>query len=240
MKTLRDKIVFDPPPLGTVLWYPGLPGAGSLIYDRSLYGNHGTITGATWTRNSKGLWGLNFDGDDYVNIDGVIGDLAATGYMSCWMKTNDNTVDSKALICLSDIVDIDNLTRLDFRQAATGKLACNLVQLGGTQWGLITDNTVFANNVLTHVAITHNGTQPTLIVNGVAVAQTFTASGNKTKWFNMPQLNAARIGMFDWGAYGKSMYWNGQIFLEKMGILAKTEAQFLNEVAQEKSLFGVW
>lgn len=36
------------------------------IFDRSRYNNHGTITGATWTRLPSGLWGLSFDADDYV------------------------------------------------------------------------------------------------------------------------------------------------------------------------------
>jgi len=55
------------PPIGCVLHLPGLPGGGSKIYDRSPYGNVGTITGATWTRLPSGLWVLSFDGtDDYI------------------------------------------------------------------------------------------------------------------------------------------------------------------------------
>ncbi len=52
------------PPIGCVLDLPGLPGAGNKIYDRSPYGNHGTITGAVWKRLPSGLWVLNFDGSD--------------------------------------------------------------------------------------------------------------------------------------------------------------------------------
>lgn len=66
MQTLLDKdaLVFDPPELGTVLSLTGLPGGGSKIYDRSIYGNHGTITGATWKRLPSGLVYLDFDGTD--------------------------------------------------------------------------------------------------------------------------------------------------------------------------------
>ncbi len=69
MLLLRDKILFDPPPLGAVLWLPGLPGAGNLIFNRSLYyRNHGTITGAMWKYNGR-IHYLDFDGvDDVVNI----------------------------------------------------------------------------------------------------------------------------------------------------------------------------
>lgn len=53
-----------------VLWLPGQDDPQSAtIRDRSGYGNHGTLTGATWVRNSKGLWVLSFDGvDDYIEI----------------------------------------------------------------------------------------------------------------------------------------------------------------------------
>ena len=70
MKTLvdRDILVFEPPEPGCVLYLPGLPGGGGKIYDKSSYGNHGTITGAAWKRLPTGLWCLSFDGsDDYVN-----------------------------------------------------------------------------------------------------------------------------------------------------------------------------
>ena len=71
MKTLidREDLVFDSAELGCVLHLPGLPGGDSTIHDRSPYGNHGTITGATWKRLPSGLWCLSFDGsDDYVTV----------------------------------------------------------------------------------------------------------------------------------------------------------------------------
>jgi len=56
------------PPIGCVLDLPGLPGGGNKIYDRSPYGNHGTITGATWERLPSGLWVTHFDGvNDLIN-----------------------------------------------------------------------------------------------------------------------------------------------------------------------------
>ena len=69
VKDRLQGLVFEPPPIGTVLYLPGLPGDGSRIYDRSPYGNQGTITGAVWTRLPSGLWVLSFDGiDDKVTI----------------------------------------------------------------------------------------------------------------------------------------------------------------------------
>ena len=53
------------PDASTVLWLPGQDDAQSAtIRDRSGYGNHGTITGATWARTPKGLWYLSYDGID--------------------------------------------------------------------------------------------------------------------------------------------------------------------------------
>ena len=81
MKTLLDKedLIFNPPQLCCVLCLPGLPGAGSKIYDRSPYGNVGTIVGANWVRLPGGLWCLNFDGaDDHVDF-GTTPSLDITG-----------------------------------------------------------------------------------------------------------------------------------------------------------------
>jgi len=53
--------------LASPLYYPS---SKSKIYDRSGYGSHGTITGATWTRLPSGLWALDFNSatPDYVEI----------------------------------------------------------------------------------------------------------------------------------------------------------------------------
>jgi len=55
-------------PRGCVLWLDFLEPSGSVAYDKSGYGNHGTIHGAQRVR-SLGRWGLEFDGvDDYVEV----------------------------------------------------------------------------------------------------------------------------------------------------------------------------
>ncbi len=68
------------PDANTVLWLPGQDDAySSTIRDRSGNGNDGTIVGATWARNGKGLWYHDFDGaDDYVTI-GDVASLDITG-----------------------------------------------------------------------------------------------------------------------------------------------------------------
>jgi len=65
-----DALMFSPPELGCVLYLSGLPNSGSKIHDRSPYGNHGAITGATWQRLPSGLWCLSFDGRFGLRVAG--------------------------------------------------------------------------------------------------------------------------------------------------------------------------
>ena len=62
VEVARDRL--DP---SMVLNLTGYPGGGSILQDRSLYRNNGTISGATWVRTPGGLWCLSF-GDDYVEV----------------------------------------------------------------------------------------------------------------------------------------------------------------------------
>lgn len=81
-------------PRGCVLWLDFLEPSGNMAYDKSGYGNHGTIHGAQRVR-SLGRWGLEFDGvDDYVEVPfsssldfGGITDL--TVEMLCLLRSKD-------------------------------------------------------------------------------------------------------------------------------------------------------
>jgi len=98
-------------PRGCVLWLDFLEPSGNVAYDKSGYGNHGTIYGAQRVR-ALGRYGLEFDGvDDYVEVpdsdslrldtfticalfksakyDGAaIRPLAKKGYAFVWEKFN--------------------------------------------------------------------------------------------------------------------------------------------------------
>jgi len=75
-----------------VLWLPGQDDQQSaIIRDRSGFGNHGTITGATWVRLPSGLWVMNFDGNDYVDCGaGSSLDITTTLTLMAWAKTTNN------------------------------------------------------------------------------------------------------------------------------------------------------
>jgi hypothetical protein len=72
-----------------VLYLEGQQDAKSgVIKDKSGFGNHGTITGATWVRLSSGLWVLNFDGiDDTVNCGSRVSlNILSSFTLLAWIK----------------------------------------------------------------------------------------------------------------------------------------------------------
>lgn len=52
---------------GLVSYWNFGAGAGNKAWDQKST-NHGTISGATWTQKSNGIYMLDFDGNDYVNV----------------------------------------------------------------------------------------------------------------------------------------------------------------------------
>ncbi len=87
--------VFNPPEPGCVLCLTGLPGGGSKLYDRSPYGNLGTITGATWQRLPSGLWYLDFDGsDDGINCGNPASLQLSTITWELWVKPKAQTANN--------------------------------------------------------------------------------------------------------------------------------------------------
>ena len=70
-----------------VLNLTGYPGGGSILQDRSLYRNNGTISGATWVRTPGGLWCLSFDGtDDSVDCgDNPSHNCDTRLYLAAWV-----------------------------------------------------------------------------------------------------------------------------------------------------------
>ena len=106
MKTLADKedLIFSPPRLGCVLYVPGLPGGASKTYDRTPYGDQGTIAGATWVRLPSGIWCLSFDGqDDYVSCGSVSAlDMKSTNFtVLLWINSINTGVNKGAFSLVS-------------------------------------------------------------------------------------------------------------------------------------------
>ena len=57
-------------------------------FDRSRYRNHGTISGATWAQLPSGIWGLKFDGNDYITIPDAPSLRLTTGSLGVLFRPN--------------------------------------------------------------------------------------------------------------------------------------------------------
>jgi hypothetical protein len=89
------------PDSSCVMWLPGQDDAPSTtIRDRSGYGNHGTITGATWNKNSQGVSYLSFNGSsDFINCGtSSTLNIAKSGAFVAWVKRNSDLNDHEPII----------------------------------------------------------------------------------------------------------------------------------------------
>ena len=226
----RDKLIFDPPEIGNVLYLPGLPGGGPVIFDRSLYGNHGAITGATWTRLPSGLWGLGLDGNDYVDCgnSSILNPTSQMTLMSWVYHNNDLSEDEVWGRWGPDAYVLGvNTANHPFIKFVTNESG---------QYG-IDGAGVFPNQTLCHLATTFKGTDTgiTLYLNGSAIVttgllsypETIVTSAAFTVWGNLNRIA------------GSGYDWNGKLFLGKIFNSCLTATQIANIYQQERHLFGV-
>src|SRR3990167_9257999 len=141
-----------------------------------------------------------FDGvNERINIDAVRTALATTttGTWSCWVKPVDATPAASA-----SFITFANGDATDLIQASitsfTGVMRAVCLNNNTTQWDVDTYAGVFTDNVWAHIGVVQDGVSPVIYVNGVAVAQTFITSTDKTVWFNNLVLNNGRIGCRFW------------------------------------------
>ncbi len=231
MKTLLDRedLVFSPPSPGCVLYLPGLPGAGSKIYDRSPYGNIGTITGATWKRLPSGLWCLSFDGsDDFVDF-GRKSSLLITGDLSIelWLNLADYDAyyyligqnEAGGLRGVYDLITESPNGRLYFgRGDGTSSGYIRTTGSIGTGW--------------VHVVATMIGTTARIYINGSEVPctsntiDTTIADTGENIRMGRRQDNYAPL--------------KGKIALLRLYTRGLSAFEGLNHFSKEKYLFGVW
>jgi len=76
-------------------WWKFDEGTGTTATDSSTNGNHGTITGASWTNDGKVCKALDFDGsDDYVDCGSDTSlDITDTITVAAWVKLNNGGSD---------------------------------------------------------------------------------------------------------------------------------------------------
>ena len=201
--------------MGQVITPNGIPASGLYV-------------GKTATSSFEELKSLLLGGtDEYVNADTAVSDLATdtVGTFSIWVKPVDGTPATNESIL--SFGDENGNEFLDFLVLTTGKVRARLRVSGTNQWVLETDAAAVATNTWTMLSVSQNGTEPTILVNGVAVAQTFTTSTDKTAWYN-------DMTGFDVITYGAnrfntaiSNYFNGNIDEPSFWDSALTAAELL-------------
>lgn len=177
--------------------------------DNSQYGNDGTNNNTIVDRGEA-----EFDGvDDFININNtLINSLSTTtkGTWTAWVKPVDATpTDIDILIQFSD-TNVNEFIHM--RIKTDGIFRTKVTDAGIAQWQLDTDNVVFADDTWVHIALVQDGTEPVIYIDGIAVAQTFSTSTDKTAWFNdLTGLDNGRIGDRDVDSNGETNHFNGTI-----------------------------
>ncbi len=240
--TVINGAEIPPPDNGCVLYLPGLPAQGATINDYSGNGNHGTISGATWTRLPSGLWVLSYDGtDDFINIDGVLTSIssATAGTFEMWIKVANATPAASMNFIVFGDTNVDEYIQFNV-VATTGLLSAACNDAGIMQWTLKTDAQAFLDNTWAHIALTQDATSPILYINGVAVAQAFSVSTNKTRWFSVcTGIDNGRVGCINYNSFGDVGELTGLTGLVSVYSTALSAATLLSHYNQERHLFNV-
>jgi len=221
-----DNIVFELPELDGVLCLSGLPGGGSKIYDRSSYGNHGTITGATWVRTSGGLWCLSFDGtDDSVSvIDHASLDITGAFTLEAWVLFNTSGSITEM------IFDKYYNSAYDLALYSTGNFIFR-AKPGGVLKEVYEDFSV-ANDTFYHMVGTYDGANMKGFVNGSQLGSGVAATGALAT--NNNNLILGR----NYSLAGNPL--DGKIALARIYNRALSALEIQSHFNREKHLFGVW
>ena len=248
MKTILDidELVFSPPDLGGVLHLPGPSGGGTKIYDRSPYGNTGTITGATWTRLPSGLWVLSFDGtDDWINC-GTDDSLDITGNISiiAWIYPEDipvNTTGQRVVLLkgkrVSGVVNVNYALDIAKDAAESSKGRCYF-KVYAAGWGVSSSNEVVELNKWQLIGATFNPTTDVVkFYHNGASAGSNTETKTPIAISYHLSLGAHRD---DGGFHPSNKPFDGCIALPRIYNYARSALQVQNDFSCEKHLFGVW
>lgn len=223
---LRDKILFEPPEIGCVLSLTGLPGGGSKIYDRSPYGNIGTIIGATWKRLPSGLWCLSFDGtDDYVDCGTGASLILGTGdfAVEAWVNSVDSPKDDWPVVMARGSTGAGEwmLRLADF----------GLLNFYGRGANInITGTTDLKDAAWHHCAFVRPGDNGFIYVDGSEEK-----SGAGIDSVNLDTAISLKVS-----SNLAKRHWEGYIALPRVYNRALTALEIQNHFQREKHLFGAW
>ncbi len=218
------------PPIGCGLHLLGLPGGGNKIYDRSPYGNIGTITGATWVRLPSGLWCLSFDGggagDDKVNLGSDASLFPDDGTWLIWAKSAFALAANEILFSTDAAGNNEGDAFLSV-SVADGKYRFFLYNTGNKN--VYSDAPTDTNWHLIGVTFGSGGMK--MCVDGVLQASTDPSTMS-------PKANQDLM----LGAYrpAVAMVFDGYLALPRIYNRALSVLEIQNHFNREKHLFGAW
>mgnify|MGYP001571485890 CR=1 FL=1 len=215
------------PPSDCKLWLPGQDDPQSAtLRDRSGQGNHGTITGAVWTRLSSGLWVLDFDGtDDRVTLSAL--NLSATDFtLLLWMKPT-----AAAIAAEKAVISMFSATTGWWWRFWAGN--SGLLFTSYDAGGNFTSSTAGAIPAATwsHVAFVRVGALGTSYLNGADVT-----SGNTVK---NPMAYSGTDPFYIGCDYTPASFYGGLQALVQIVSSAFSATQVNSRYQQERHLFGV-
>ncbi len=172
--------------------------------DSSGFGNFGMCDIAGCPQPVQGLFGgtaRQFDGiNDQINItDSLSLNTTTTMFtLSAWFRTNDNTTQST-------IFSQHSALRI-LAVTANAALSYQFTLSNGTLITLTSNNGVVQNDEFTHAAVTFNGTESKLFINGVEVDNDILDVPSMSQALNSPYSLGSCQGFFCVGAF-----WNGTL-----------------------------
>lgn len=227
-----DSVVFDAPEPSCVLYLPGLPGGSSKLCDRSPYGNHGSITGATWSVLPSGLWYLSFDGGDDIVSCGGASSFGITDYqtMKLWVYPDSLTQD--AIVITNGVPAGDAACAIALAIYNTSDVIC--LGTSGDNRGLSGISTYLTAGTWRHWVHVWDAVAGTFKFYLDGVEQTLADIG--TYW--NASSSTFDYGARDRGGVGSNFAGNIAFVEVHHGLWSALDAQ--NSFNREKSIFGVW
>ena len=226
----QNELISHPPALGCVLYMPGIPGGSGCTYDRSMYGNHGSINSAVWKKIPGGLWVLDFNGvNSYVEFlcrNSL--NLTSVFSMEAWIYSTDVT--NSQVIAKHDSYDKSGYI-LSFNSSDKMRFQAG----DGVTWQFIDEvaGTAVTENSWHYVALVRNHTQLVFVLDGeldgIAVVSSNPIIANTKHLWIGRDVNIGSGGEFE-----------GMIALVRIyNNVALSPLQFREHYRREKNLFGV-
>ena len=229
----KASIIDGIPETNLVAYYPALHGLGGKLLDRSVYANHGTISGATWVRLPSGIYVLSFNGtSDYVDLGNPAGLALSEFTISLWVKINSATPIGQTFTARwSSSANLYNwLFRITTLNKIEAWLSSSTVRWA---WQVITAANAFTAGVWVKVTLVVKLNTPlVLCINGASnVAATATPTGIYTGTTNVKVLLGARATTAEW--------LGGSIALPRFLSRALSVAEDTKHYNRERHLLGV-